>query len=121
MAKLTSDMTDKLVGQRIQKRRRELGMTAQQLSEDIDISQQQLSRYERGTNKINVAHLVSIATKLDTPIGWFFMDCFSENEKKIEFVPIKDIEIKTRLEQIWPKMSHEQRRVLVLFLDEYIK
>lgn len=51
MAKLTSETTDKLVGQRIQKRRKELGMTALQLAEYADISQQQLSRYERGTNK----------------------------------------------------------------------
>jgi transcriptional regulator with XRE-family HTH domain len=71
MAKLTSDTADKKVGQRIQMRRKELGMTAQQLSEQVDISQQQLSRYERGTNKINVSHLVNIAAGLNTPISWF--------------------------------------------------
>ena len=71
MAQLPSDSADKQVGQRIQMRRKELGMTAQHLAELVDISHQQLSRYERGTNKINVAHLVNIAVKLNTPISWF--------------------------------------------------
>ncbi|CAM3962469.1 helix-turn-helix transcriptional regulator [Klebsiella quasivariicola] len=57
MVKLMADSADKLVGQRIQTRRKEAGLTAADLAETIDISQQQLSRYERGTNKINIAHL----------------------------------------------------------------
>ncbi len=39
------------------------------------MSQPQLSKYERGMNKINVAHLVAIATFLKTPISYFFADC----------------------------------------------
>lgn len=59
MAQLSSDSADKQIGQHIQMRRKELGMTAQHLAELIDIYHQQLSRYERGTNNINVAHLVN--------------------------------------------------------------
>ncbi|MCL9669119.1 helix-turn-helix domain-containing protein [Rosenbergiella epipactidis] len=44
-------------------------MIAHQLAEFVDISYQQLSRYERGTNNINLAHLVNIAVKLNTPIS----------------------------------------------------
>ncbi|WP_431614571.1 helix-turn-helix domain-containing protein [Enterobacter asburiae] len=123
MAKLSSESTDKLVGQRIQRRRKELGMTAQQLAEYADISQQQLSRDERGTNKINVAHLVNIAIKMNTPISWFFIDCFdensSDNNEQPVFVPVKDADLKNRFEQVWPRLTHEQRRVLIIFLDEY--
>lgn len=125
MAQLSSDSADKQVGQRIQMRRKELEMTAQHLAELVDISHQQLSRYERGTNKINVAHLVNIATKLNTPISWFFIDCFSaldsESKNEQHFVPVKDAELKSRLEQIWPRLTHEQRRVLIMLLDEYTK
>lgn len=125
MAQLTSHTADKQVGLRIQMRRKELEMTAQQLAELVDISQQQLSRYERGTNKINVAHLVNIATVLNAPIGWFFIDCFSgsdnENEPRTDYIPVKDAELKNRFEQIWPRLTREQRRTLILFLDECIK
>ena len=125
MAQLSSDNADKQIGQRIQMRRKELGITAQHLAELVDISHQQLSRYERGTNKINVAHLVNIAIKLNTPISWFFIDCFStlDNESKSQqdFVPVKDADLKNRFDQIWPRLTHEQRRVLIMLLDEYTK
>ncbi|MBD2812423.1 helix-turn-helix transcriptional regulator [Xenorhabdus sp. Vera] len=64
-----------LVGERIQTKRKELGITATALAKQIGISQQQLSRYERGTNRINIVHLVDIAEILDTPISWFFDFC----------------------------------------------
>ncbi|HIC2865208.1 TPA: helix-turn-helix domain-containing protein [Citrobacter freundii] len=125
MAQLSSDSADKQVGQRIQMRRKELGITAQHLAEVVDISHQQLSRYERGTNKINVAHPVNIAIKLNTPISWFFIDCFStlDNDAKSQqdFVPVKDADLKNRFDQIWPRLTHEQRRILIMLLDEYTK
>ncbi|MGV7959909.1 helix-turn-helix domain-containing protein [Photorhabdus tasmaniensis] len=85
-----------LVGKRIQKRRKELGMTAVKLSEQIGISQQQLSRYERGINRINLSHLVQIASILDTPINWFFLDCSypatNNNVSKLtdQYIPIAE-------------------------------
>lgn len=125
MAQLSSDSADKQVGQRIQMRRKELGITAQHLAELVDISHQQLSRYERGTNKINVAHLVNIAIKLNTPISWFFIDCFStlgnEPKNQQDFVPVKDADLKNRFDQTWSRLTHEKRRILVMLLDEYTK
>ena len=64
MSKLSVTEIDRLIGKRIQQKRKELRLSASELSEQIGIAQQQLSRYERGENKINVAHLVEIASKL---------------------------------------------------------
>ncbi|GLX63911.1 helix-turn-helix domain-containing protein [Proteus sp. DFP240708] len=74
-----------LVGKRIQKKRKELGYTGMQIAEKIGVSQQQFSRYERGMNKIDLSYLVLLANYLNTPIYWFFEDCFiskssSENQ-----------------------------------------
>lgn len=74
MAQLPAEMTDKLIGQRIQQKRKEFGYSAEKLSECINLSQQQLSRYERGASKINVNHLIDIAIFFKTPINWFFQD-----------------------------------------------
>ncbi|MBD2799314.1 helix-turn-helix transcriptional regulator [Xenorhabdus sp. M] len=71
-----------LVGQRIQAKRKELGMTATALAKKIGISQQQLSRYERGINRINLTHLVDISKLLNTDISWFFQDCFINDEEE---------------------------------------
>lgn len=65
-----------LVGKRIKMKRKELGYTGRQLAERLGISQQQFSRYERGLNKIDLGYLVSLAIYLNTPIYWFFEDCF---------------------------------------------
>ncbi|MBD2782432.1 helix-turn-helix domain-containing protein [Xenorhabdus szentirmaii] len=130
MSKLSSDTNsynfydaNLLVGQRIQCRRKELGITATDLAKRIGTTQQQLSRYERGTNRINIAHLVAICAELNTPISWFFIDCFEEkNESKVySHISKEDTELKERLEQIWPRLSYKQHRTIILFLDEHLK
>ncbi|MEB7712781.1 helix-turn-helix domain-containing protein [Kluyvera cryocrescens] len=124
MAKLASDGTDHLIGKRIQMRRKEVGLTAQELSELIDISQQQLSRYERGTNKINVSHLVRLSIALKTPISWFFIDCFPEDftpqTNPSNFVPVKDSDLKSRFDFVWNKLSSRQRQALISFMDDVL-
>lgn len=78
MPKIPTSDFDKKLGKRIQLRRKELGQTTMIFSENIGISQQQLSRYERGQNKITPTHLFSIAHYTKTPISWFFLDCQPE-------------------------------------------
>ncbi|MEG0278722.1 MAG: helix-turn-helix transcriptional regulator [Morganella sp. (in: enterobacteria)] len=62
------------VGCRISRKRKELGYSGQQVADRLGISQQQLSRYERGRSQISVGLLVRIAELLQTPVGWFFAD-----------------------------------------------
>lgn len=120
MSKLSVTDVDRFIGKRIQQRRKELGFTASVLSEQIGIAQQQLSRYERGDNKINVSHLVEIATALDTPIGWFFIDCLSEETKITntrKFIPIGEDEVRERLAYHIDQLNADERRGLLVFLD----
>ncbi|PJG82846.1 helix-turn-helix domain-containing protein [Caviibacterium pharyngocola] len=105
MAQLAPESFDKLIGKRIQKKRLEWGLSADKLSEYIGISQQQLSRYERGTNKINVSHLISIAAYLETPIEWFFEDCLSTKATDKE------------LDKYWNELNLIQKQTLVSFLQ----
>ncbi|QIM62335.1 transcriptional regulator [Pasteurellaceae bacterium Orientalotternb1] len=110
MAKFTPTDIDRLIGQRIQQKRREKGYSAERLSEYVDISQPQLSRYERGTNKINVAHLVAIATFLKTPISYFFADCMEGAEWNND-----------ELDRHWQELSYSQKSLLVEFINEIRK
>lgn len=73
---------NELVGNRIKIRRKELGYSGKKMAEKLGVSQQQYSRYERGLNKLDLSYLVIIANYLDTPIYWFFEDCF--NPKKLK-------------------------------------
>ena len=110
MAQLVSTEIDRLIGQRIQQKRKELGYTAERLSEYVDISQPQLSRYERGTNKINMSHLVAIATFLKTPISYFFADCMELAEWNHD-----------ELDRYWQELTTPQKTMLVAFLKELKK
>ena len=106
---IASDV-DRAVGQRIQQKRKELGYTAEKLSEYVDISQPQLSRYERGVSKINVNHLIDIAIFFKTPINWFFQDCIPE---ELMAGDLKELE----LNQKWDSLSIEQKRAFIYFLE----
>ena len=110
MAQLNPSKADHLIGKRIQMRRKEVGLTADQLSENIGISQQQLLRYERGDNKINISHLMLIAQALDTPLNWFFLDCCSK-------ATLTNDELKARYDYHWQQFDHQQRQAVVNFLD----
>lgn len=106
MAKFLPTNIDYLIGQRIQRRRKEMGYTAEWLSEQVDVSQPQLSRYERGVNKINIAHLVAIATFLKTPISYFFSDFMAQFEWNDD-----------ELDRNWQNLTQEQKRALASFLQ----
>lgn len=110
MAQLAVSDFDKAIGKRIQMRRKEIHLSADKLSEKIGISQQQLSRYERGDNKINITHLIHIAQVLKTPLNWFLMDCYPESNIHID-------DLKQRLDFHWQNLSDEQKIVLIRFLD----
>lgn len=124
MARFVAAEIDAAIGKRIQQRRKETGLSAEELAEKIGVSQQQFSRYERGATKINIAHLVNIAVILDTPISWFFADSQAENltfsQKKI-YVTVKDDELKSRLDYHWSRLNSEQKRHLINFLDSITK
>jgi transcriptional regulator with XRE-family HTH domain len=72
MTSQTSDSTDQRVGARILARRRQLGMSQSELAVKLDLSFQQIQKYERGTNRVSASTLHRIAHILDAPLSWFF-------------------------------------------------
>lgn len=62
---------DRLIGKRVMMRRRERGLSQAALAERLDISFQQLQKYEQGQNRLTVSRLAKIASELKVPIGYF--------------------------------------------------
>ena len=62
------------VGKRVRLGRAFLGMSQEQLGTDINITFQQLQKYDRGANRISASHLWDISQILDVPISYFFDD-----------------------------------------------
>lgn len=64
--------TNKEIGERIKKRRRELGITQEKLAETLNVTYQQVQRYENGTNSLNLENVQIIADALSVPVSYFF-------------------------------------------------
>ncbi|MCK9792099.1 helix-turn-helix transcriptional regulator [Providencia rettgeri] len=69
-----------IIGIKIKNRRKELGLSGANLADKLNLSQQQISRYENGINKIPINHLVDIAEALNCPIEWFFQGYVSNSK-----------------------------------------
>jgi transcriptional regulator with XRE-family HTH domain len=63
---------DAHVGERIRLRRTELGLTQEQLAEALDVSYQQIQKYETGANRVSAGRILEIARKLGVDVGYFF-------------------------------------------------
>lgn len=60
------------VGKRIRHRRWMVGMTQQQLAEQVGIKFQQIQKYETGMNRVSASRLWEISETLDVPVDHFF-------------------------------------------------
>ena len=67
-----SDPIDVGVGARIRIRRRELGVSQGLLAEHLNLTFQQVQKYERGANRVSASKLYEIAKSLQTSISYFF-------------------------------------------------
>ena len=69
------------VGQQIRARRILLGHSQTDLADGLDITFQQLQKYERGSNRVSASRLYYIARLLDMPITYFFEGLDGSGEK----------------------------------------
>lgn len=63
---------DRHVGDRIRRRRVLMGYTQEQLADALEISYQQIQKYETGANRVSAGRLFQIAQRLETTVGYFF-------------------------------------------------
>jgi transcriptional regulator with XRE-family HTH domain len=63
---------DVAVGRRIRSRREELGLTLDQVAQQLDISAAQLLKYERAESRVPAARLPVLASVFAVPITYFY-------------------------------------------------
>ena len=69
-----NNAVDLHVGKRVRLRRTLLGMSQEQLGTELNITFQQVQKYERGANRVSASRLWDISQILDVPINYFFDD-----------------------------------------------
>ena len=66
------DPVDVHVGTRLRLRRTLIGMSQEQLAAALNITFQQVQKYERGTNRISASRLFQASRALGVAVAWFF-------------------------------------------------
>ncbi len=73
------------LGRKLRLRRTSLGLTQTQVAKAINVTFQQIQKYEKGTNGVSSARLLQLANFLKVPIKYFFEDYqdFQAHDQKV--------------------------------------
>jgi len=77
-----NNAVDVHVGQRIRRRRTLLGLSQEQLASELNITFQQVQKYERGSNRVSASRLWDISQILDVDISFFFDEMSNETKAR---------------------------------------
>ena len=72
MSKRDPDLRDVEVGRRVRALRLERGMSQEKLGDRLELTFQQVQKYEKGTNRIGAGRLQRISEIFEVPISAFF-------------------------------------------------
>ena len=62
------------LGKKLRMRRLSLGLTQTKVAEAINVTFQQIQKYEKGTNGVSSLRLLQLSNYLKVPINYFFED-----------------------------------------------
>jgi transcriptional regulator with XRE-family HTH domain len=65
---------DKHVGSRLRARRLSLGMSQEKIGRAVNLTFQQIQKYEKGTNRVGASRLMQFSVILGVPPAYFFED-----------------------------------------------
>lgn len=72
MTKRVPNPIDKYVGSRVRMRRMLIAMSQEKLGDALNLTFQQVQKYEKGINRIGASRLQQIAQILSVPVDFFF-------------------------------------------------
>jgi transcriptional regulator with XRE-family HTH domain len=77
------DNFNKHLGTKLKLRRLALGLTQTKVAKAINVTFQQIQKYEKGTNGVSSIRLLQLANNLRVPVNYFFED-FLEYSTNLE-------------------------------------
>jgi transcriptional regulator with XRE-family HTH domain len=109
------------VGKRIRFKRKMIGLTQSDLGGKVDLTFQQIQKYEKGENRVSASKLYQIAQILDTNVSFFFdgyNDIVNEREEITDdkqsvdlvksFKSIKNPKVKKRIMMLIDSVIDEE-------------
>ncbi|MCH9753338.1 MAG: helix-turn-helix domain-containing protein [Alphaproteobacteria bacterium] len=91
MTKTSPSKIDLFIGQNLKLKRIQSGISLQELGKVLNVSFQQIQKYERGQNKISSSSLFLLADSLKCEIDYFFKGIDNKDHKQTKLKEEKEI------------------------------
>ena len=105
------------LGKKLRLRRTSLGLTQTQVAKAINVTFQQIQKYEKGTNGVSSARLLQLSSFLKVPIKYFFEDYQDFASSNQQISSSKDVNYSFLL-RIFNDLESEQKDKLLEILRE---
>ena len=100
---------NKHLGSKLKLRRLALGLTQTKVAKAINVTFQQIQKYEKGTNGISSIRLLQISNYLKVPVNYFFED-YSEYLINIERSKVGHVNVNYNfLVKVYSELTNEQK------------
>jgi len=103
------DNFNKHLGNKLKLRRLALGLTQTKVAKAINVTFQQIQKYEKGTNGVSSIRLLQLANYLKVPVNYFFED-FSDYLINLERTKENHLNINYNfLTKIYSELTEDQK------------
>ena len=98
------------LGSKLRLRRLALGLTQTKVAQAINVTFQQIQKYEKGTNGISSLRVMQLANFLKVPVVYFFEDypAYNDPSNQTNPTPIEDLNY-SFMAKLFSNLSSEQR------------
>jgi len=104
------------LGSKLRLKRLALGLTQTKVAQAINVTFQQIQKYEKGTNGISSLRIMQLSTFLKVPIVYFFEDFSGFSNKPAEGVDGEDINY-SFLAKLFTSLSQQQKTKILQILS----
>ncbi len=114
-AKAKADHRDVIIGTNLRSARHVSEYTLEQLAGELNISSQQIQKYEKGINRVSAAMLYEIAAILKFPIIFFYSGLESDDLAPFDNNKAKEKDF-FELYQLFQKLNGDKKRTSLKML-----
>ena len=107
------------LGKKLRMRRLSLGLTQTKVAEAINVTFQQIQKYEKGTNGVSSNRLMQLSNYLKVPITYFFEDFRNFNDIKNSQDDTEDLNY-SFLSKTFSSLSKSQKEKILQILKNTV-
>ena len=98
------------LGSKLRMRRLALGLTQTKVAQAINVTFQQIQKYEKGTNGISSLRIMQLSNFLKVPVVYFFEDYPSYNATLTDSDKVESLELNySFLAKLFSNLSYQQK------------